>query len=298
MFDRIIIIDWSAADRPTPVRPSANALWVGMHGRQGAMAPRYFRTRRALIQWLIEELLAAVSTGERILLGFDFVYGYPSGLATALGLEKGPAWRAIWKYWSDLISDTEKNANNRFAAAQTLNRRLSGDCYPFWACPAGKAGMYLSTHKEHSFPVTIDSVVLTERRLVERRHKPLQPAWKLAYPASVGSQALTGIPYLHQLRFEVPGLKGQSLVWPFETGFQLPNGEEPLIVHAEIWPGIVPLPDGPQVKDARQVAALSAHLWQLNVQEGLAAYFEAPKGLSAADRTTVLLEEGWVLGIQ
>lgn len=295
-FDRIIIIDWSAADRPTAPKPSANALWVGQCTEMGAAAPRYFRSRASLYEWLFDQLRSSISKKERVLLGFDFVYGYPAGLTTALGLAGNLPWQSIWAYWHELISDGPKNANNRFTVAQLLNERLSGAAYPFWGCPVSKAGVYLSSRKQQPFPLTANGVVLHEKRLVDRQHPHLQSAWKLAYPASVGSQALTGIPYLYRLRFLEPALSAYSLVWPFETGFQLPDQPGPLLLHAEIWPSLVSVPDGPLPKDARQVMALSQALWGWNETGQLFQHFNQPDSLSAEQLSQVVLEEGWILG--
>jgi transposase InsO family protein len=55
-----------------------------------------------------------------------------------------------------------------------------------------------------------------------------------------------------QLRWDV-GLKAHSLVWPFETQLgQPPSRQRPLVLHSEIWPGVVPfaLPDN-EIRDAR-----------------------------------------------
>ena len=38
-----------------------------------------------------------VAGGERVLVGFDFPYGYPAGFAAALDLT-GPPWLAVWRY--------------------------------------------------------------------------------------------------------------------------------------------------------------------------------------------------------
>ena len=85
-------------------------------------------------------------------------------------------------------------------------------------------------------------------------------AWKLFYNGSVGGQALTGIPYVYKLR-QQPGLAYVSRVWPFETGFtQIPVSEnDPFILHAEIWPGVVQhlVNNGPgMIKDQAQVRAM------------------------------------------
>ena len=76
-------------------------------------------------------------------------------------------------------------------------------------------------------------------RRAEARAPGTQPAWKLLGQGSVGGQALLGIPMLRALRDD-PALAPASRIWPFETGFTpRPRATGPVIVHAEIWPGIV-----------------------------------------------------------
>ena len=57
----------------------------------------------------------------------DALYAY----AARLGLS-GPPWRALWGEIADRIEDHADNRNNRFEVAAALNRRLSGDGFPFW----------------------------------------------------------------------------------------------------------------------------------------------------------------------
>ena len=73
-----------------------------------------------------------------MLVGFDFPLGYPAGFAARLGLS-GPPWRAVWDEIAGLITDDERNRNNRFDVADALNRRVSGGGFPFWGCPAAPA---------------------------------------------------------------------------------------------------------------------------------------------------------------
>ncbi|NJM83934.1 MAG: hypothetical protein HC844_17115 [Tabrizicola sp.] len=34
-FDRVIVVDWSAAGKPSPIRPSADAIWIGDVSAEG-----------------------------------------------------------------------------------------------------------------------------------------------------------------------------------------------------------------------------------------------------------------------
>ena len=151
-------------------------------------------------------------TGERILLGFDFPFGYPAGFCRRLGLS-GTPWRAVWDEIAALIEDDENNRNNRFDVAEALNRRISDGVFPFWGCPAAPVRVHLQGkhHRRH------DSDGLAERRLVDLYIPSAQPCWKLLGAGSVGGQALTGIPVVRALRDD-PRWCRHAQIWPFETG--------------------------------------------------------------------------------
>ncbi len=110
---------------------------------------------------------------------------------------------------------------------------------------------------------------------------------------SVGSQALTGIPVVEALR-DHP-VSPVSRVWPFETGLSVHRETGPRIVHAEIWPGAVPLnPALHPVRDAAQVLTLARHLAALDRAGTLARWF-TPR-LDPQQTGIVIREEGWILG--
>ena len=69
-FDSIIMVDWSASNTPSPAKPKKDAIFVGQDDR----LPAYCRTRHEAMA-LIEERLR--STPGRILIGFDFAFGFP-----------------------------------------------------------------------------------------------------------------------------------------------------------------------------------------------------------------------------
>jgi len=83
--------------------------------------------------------------GGRVLIGFDFPYGYPSGFAAALGLKgSGPPWRATWNELASLISDGDDSRNNRFKVASHLNLRCGPGPGPFWGAPPGSTTDHLT----------------------------------------------------------------------------------------------------------------------------------------------------------
>ncbi|MGY6567557.1 MAG: hypothetical protein ACXIVE_01055, partial [Salinarimonas sp.] len=279
-FDRVVIVDWSAASKRMPARPRADAIWIGVSDASGDREPLYCRSRAeamAMVAALCEEALAA---GERLMIGFDFPLGYPRGFASAM---TGRAEAlALWEWLAGRIEDGDGNANNRFEAAAAINNRFPG-IGPFWGRPASIPLPDLpergSLRDGHGLP---------ERRLVETRIPRAQPCWKLFTTGSVGSQALLGIPRLQALR----ECFGDALgVWPFEI-------HEAPITLAEVYPSLIDeavasvlARDPKAIKDAVQVRLLAgatmAH-----------AHDAVPASMKCIDASEAILrEEGWILGV-
>ncbi len=304
LFDAYAFIDWSSRTGRGPVRPRKDAIWIGLARGRGAATARYCRTRAEGTEAVRAFLVAALERGERVLVGFDFPYGYPSGFATAAGCGR-PAWRATWNALVARLEDGEDNRSNRFAVAEALNRAVGGPG-PFWGKPvplrsSGRArrnGARLALEPTSpGFPFALRKGRALERlRACDRRLRGTQECWKLYGAGSVGSQALTGIPRVHSLRFD-PGLASASAVWPFETGFT--STFEALIVHAEIWPGVVEhlvARRTEAIRDEAQVLAMCEWARGLDRRGELGALFERPAGLTRAGLRAVVREEGWVLG--
>src|ERR1051326_759714 len=224
LFDNYVIVDWSAANHRKTGRDS---IWVCHRGPGGERCENPETRHRARL--LLAEIIAEAHTrGERVLLGFDFPFGYPAGFARRLSLP-GPPWRALWDEIARLIEDDDENRNNRFEIGAALNRRISGARFPFWGCPAGRATEHLGPrhHNGHA------ADGLAEKRLIDHWMRGAQPCWKLAYTGSVGSQVLTGIPVVRALRDD-PRWAERARIWPFETGLVLPDDGR--IFFAEVWP--------------------------------------------------------------
>ncbi len=288
IFDSHAMVDWSAANQPRTGRDSIWICWRAPDGERLENPPTRHQAKALLGDWLA----AARARGERVLVGFDFPFGYPAGFAARLGLSP-PLWRAVWDEIARLIEDGPDNRNNRFDVAAGFNRRISNGPFPFWGCPAGKAGAALmpTHHRGH------DANGLAERRLIDHpRYMPgAQPCWKLCYPGSVGSQVLTGIPVVRSLRDD-PSLRDAARIWPFETGLRPPAEAE--LVFAEIYPSLwknIPPLDG-KPKDAAQVSFVARHLAGLDRAGELAALFAGDPSLTAQQRNCVETEEAWTLG--
>jgi hypothetical protein len=291
IFEAYVMVDWSAANRP---RQGADSIWICV--LTGDAPPQRVNppTRHAAVAWLERFLGDRLRRPGRILVGFDFPLGYPAGFAVGLGLP-GPPWRAIWHEIADRIEDRADNRNNRFEVAAALNRRLSGDGFPFWG-----------HHPAHDFaglgrfrPGGYGDGGLAEMRVTDGWISGPQPVWKLFGAGSVGGQSLTGIPRVRWLRAH-PRLAPVTRIWPFETGLKRldETADGWRILLAEVYPSIVPAaPEPGQVKDARQVRSVAEHFAALDRGGALAPLFAGAPGLNAAERRRVAREEAWILGV-
>lgn len=304
LFDAYVMVDWSAAATP---RRGADSIWIAAYERQAGRLverqPANPPTRDEAMSGLIDLLSDLSARGLTTLLGFDFNFGFPRGLAGKLDARRGD-WLGVWRQLAGRIHDRPDNGNDRFAAAAQLNAELSGGPAPFWGCPPGAACTTLGATKPAAPSSIADA--LPEFRLTEERAPGCQPVWKLFTAGSVGSQTLLGIPRLLALK-DHPWLKDNLRVWPFETGLKALDRPDPgQIVLAEIYPSLIDaphaggtsaLPLGP-VKDARQVSALAGHFAQLDEAGRLSPLFAGDRRLDAAQKALVEHEEGWILGVE
>jgi precorrin-8X/cobalt-precorrin-8 methylmutase len=286
MFDTFAMVDWSAAAVPRTGRDSIWVCWIAPDGQRLANPPTRHAAKTLLADWVA----AALSRGERVLLGFDFPFGYPAGFATRLGLSK-PWWRAVWDQIATLLHDSEHNANNRFHVAAEFNRRISDDCFPFWGCPAGFDTPFLGPkhhrrHQQHGLP---------ERRVVDLHIPKAQPCWKLLGAGSVGGQALTGIPVIRALRDD-PRWIDSARIWPFETGLRPPVDGR--VVIAEVYPSLWAVsPAAGEPKDAAQVRSVARFFAERDRAGELDTLFGGDPGLTCEERNRVETEEAWTLGV-
>lgn len=289
IFDRHVVVDWSAANASTGARPRKDAIWIGVGGEQD----HYFPTRDDATRWL-ERLLGE---GDRVLVGFDFPLGYPRGFADVAFPGSDPAWRRTLDGLQ--VQDRVDNRNDRFAVAAEINRRASSGAThgPFWGRPGGLSLETLKPGKVAGGPrfpfVTAAGIVLEEFRACDRvvraRRRGIASAFQLHGAGSVGGQALVGIPRVRALRDILGGA-----IWPFEGGFAIPRAR---IVYAEVWPSLVPRAPDP-IKDRAQVRALSGWLRAHDREGTLRSLFEQPETISDHERAACIAEEGFILGVR
>lgn len=278
LFDRHVVVDWSASSSPTT---GSDSIWVAVHDGVGEPALHNPPTRAAA-----EALLRGLADpAARTLVAIDASLGYPAGSAAAFGLTAQPPWQAWWDEIAGLLADDDANRNDRFEVAGRLNRRVAGDG-PFWGRPAQRPVDGLATTKPARFPAPEFRHVEEQLRAAGRRPSS---GWQLLGAGSVGSQTLTLLPILHRWYRD-----GGVEVWPFTTGLVAPDVRPGTTVLAETWPTAfdLDLPVG-MVRDAAQVRGAAAALAAADGDGALGEWFAPP--LAGDVRTVVEAEEGWVL---
>lgn len=267
-YDRVLVVDWSGGN-DRGAKPTKDAIWAAFAGEQA----QYFRNRQVFEAWLIKVLEAERRAGRRLLIGFDFPFGFPAGIATHVTGRSDPF--ALWDWFAARIEDAPK-ANNRFDVAAEANAAFDG-IGPFWG--NGLPNRDIEGLPRKGRARTAD---VPERRAAETVAKGAFPLWQLAGAGAVGSQALMGLPVLARLRARF----GADLsIWPFEAT------NTPIRI-VEVWPSLtvkgVP-PEG-KIKDAWQVETLATQIARLSQ--------DALWGLLDADMPdTARAQEGWIFGL-
>ena len=288
LFDSYVMVDWSAAAAP---RQGKDSIWIAWLNRDSGVLLENPPTRAAATARLAGLL---DSQPGRVLAGFDFPQGYPAGFAARLAPGRAD-WTGVWAGLAARLNDRDDNSNDRFLMAGAINTQLAGEAgWPFWGCPQGRSVPALHPDKRawREGPPS-----LAEYRIAEARTKGVQSTWKLTGVGSVGSQVLTGIPRLEQLRHH-PNLAKRIRIWPFETGLvPISRLAADAIIFAEIWPSLYPRDDHP-IRDAGQVSATVRAFAAFDEAGDLGALFGGDPYLSARERLIVEREEGWILGVR
>jgi hypothetical protein len=289
LFQAYVMVDWSAASKPTT---GPDSIWVGVLKRnvrfQMAFESHNPATRADAAKLLTNVLDDLKRKGERTLVGFDFPLGFPRGTAAALQLA-GEPWRALIDFAAKEVKDKPDNTNNRFQVGAKMNRLMTGEAFPFWGAPARDEQTMLSAKRprEHA------ESDLPEFRLAEQAIKGPSSIWKLYYQGSVGGQALTGLPVIKRV-----AEKRAAKFWPFETGWKPltpADLSEVECVFAEIYPSMLGAkPAAGEIKDQAQVRTACERFNALDDKGQLAAMFGPAK--DDTRREVVEREEGWILG--
>lgn len=289
LFDAYVMVDWSAAAKPSPSH-GRDSIWLGIaRAPGGAVELENPRTRHLAVERLLQLLSDLRREGRRVLVGFDFPFGYPAG--TAARLTGKASWRALWEWIAQRLDDGPDNRNNRYLLAESINAQAFDGRGPFWGNPGEQRFRNLPPTRPSGYGERYPA----ERRFVEQRVRSAHVVWKLVGAGQVGGQVLTGLPAVLRLRDE-PAFAGAVAIWPFEAGAEA--AALPPVVFAEIYPSLESLPDGAEVKDARQVRAVVEALEAADRAGELAALLAAPWRLPEPERRAVVEEEAWILNLR
>lgn len=294
LFSAYVIVDWSAASKPTT---GADSVWIGVLKRDVRFRLTFESfnppTRAEAEKRLNLILDDFKKRSERALVGFDFPLGFPRGFAAALKLPGEQPWRAAWDQIDKMAKDKADNTNNRFSVGSEINRRLTGGPFPFWGCPPKDTLTTLQPKRTRNHGPDD----LPEFRHADLAAKGAASIWKLYYNGSVGGQAILGIPAVRRLKLA----RGDAVkAWPFETGFKALTEADLAgvdVVVAEVYPSLLKVQPGPgEVKDLAQVRTTAEHFARLDEANKLGALFAPPKGTAAEVVLEAEHEEGWILG--
>ena len=297
LFDAYIIADWTAAEGK---KLGDQSIWIGV-AKRDVRFRLYSETHNAATRAEGEKLLASLladhrKRGDRVLVGFDFNLGFPTGTAERLKLT-GTPWSAMWKFLASNVVDKADNTNNRYQVAAKINRLMTDQAWPMWGAPASQAQRWLTTTKP---PVgaSTDIPELRATEIAARRGK-LQPksVWQMHGAGAVGGLTLVGIPVVRRL---LETLGAAAAVWPFGTGWRELTTEdvEPLsTLVVEVWPALFDAtPVSGEFKEQVQVRTAAEAFAKMDDQGTLARAFAPPKGTDEAMIARVESEEGWILG--
>lgn len=262
------MVDWSAGN-DAGAKPRKDAIWVGMASRNREGEPVYCRNRTIAFDVLCGLIGEACDRHERVLIAFDFPFGYPRGFAATVTGSDDPL--RLWEFFADSLEDTPRS-NTRFELAARLNRRLPG-VGPFWfnGRKADIPDLPRLGRARHGHG-------MAERRIVEAKAKGTFSCWQMGGAGAVGGQVMTGIAVLEKLRRRYPG---QISVWPLEPL------ENP-VVFVETWPGLISdvvAAEADAIRDRAQVRLMARALARL------------PHDTLSAMLDVDAPEEGWILGV-
>lgn len=261
VFDRILIVDWSASGRPKRGRDS---LWLG-----DATGARDNPATRAEAFALIRR---AVAGGGRLLIGVDVAFGHPDGLVQAVTGQDSAL--ALWDWLAARHRDDDRNASTWRDQAALMNRILGRPA--FWGDVRRLPTPDLPRRRPPDPP--LPPLRATDRPMPGARPKsPFQTAGA----GAVGAQSLTAIPWLNRLRAD-PAIA----VWPFQPI------RDARVVLAEVYPSMmgITLRDRPghPCLDAMQVTELARVLARLDARDALAGMLRPDPALPPS--------EGQILG--
>ncbi|MBT8389652.1 MAG: hypothetical protein KJP13_08395, partial [Altererythrobacter sp.] len=268
-WDSFVVVDWSGGN-DTGAKPRKDAIWAGAVLGGVEQEPVYLRNRAIAFDWLCNLISTERAKGRRLMIGFDFPFGYPMGFAAALVGSGEPL--KLWDWFAENLMDAP-DSNSRFELAGKINAMWPG-VGPFWFNGTSNDIPHLPRKGRDR---TSDHG-LKDRRRVETRAKGSFTCWQMGGTGAVGGQIMTGMATLSKVR---AAFRDDVRVWPFEA-LTKP------VAFVEIWPSLIAAEvaaSGDPIKDRGQVRLLARALSRL-------AEDDLRRMLSVDEP-----EEGWILGV-
>jgi precorrin-8X/cobalt-precorrin-8 methylmutase len=284
LFTHYIAVDWSARNEP---KRGKDSIWISEDSlEKGHIGLWNIRTRYEAIQSIEERIRYAIKSEQRLLIGFDFAFGYPAGFAKAVTEEA--SWRSIWNWLAEVVVDNSKNQSNRYAVAGQMNSIIGLEAGPFWGHPHQHEYANLGPRKPADNPSSFSLL-----REIEKKTHGAKSVFQLAYNGAVGSQTILGIASLARL-ISKPELSNHIEVWPFETLNRYETSKP--ITFAEIYPSSHKVNrDMHDILDAAQVRSVSRDMAYWDKTDVLSDKLKV-SGLTSEQSRRVISEEGWILG--
>jgi hypothetical protein len=266
MFDRILMLDWSAAKGR---RQGPDSIWLG--DGQGVLMNI---PTRVLAE---TELARALSAPGRVLLGVDIGFGWPQGLSRAVTGQASAL--AMWDWLDAQVSEDAAGGSNYRQAAALANVAFAPASGPFWG-DGTRAGTPGLSRLKPVLPPGLAALRQTEIAAARSGPAP-KSMFQLAGAGAVGAQALTCVPLLARLR---RGFGTGLAVWPLDPPDRVRQAR---IVLAEVYFSMLgPVGAGYACRDAAQVDLMARVTRRLGA-EGL---------MRAPAPPAILTEEGWIFG--
>ena len=356
IFDTYVMVDWSAtkpsepAEKPRAEKPHKDAIWwaarransgTAWSGRKDTQSVLsrmesglFFEAgREDAMRHLARFLQNEIKEDRRVLVGFDFAFGYPADFAKVLTKEASA--RSVWEWMHRhvLCKDTGRVVEaDRFEVAARINELIKA-CYsvdfgPFYGAERLPHLLGVDAYAYADKPPKAErrnqpygkewEFKFGQKRLTDRVAKGAHPVWKLSTQGAVGSQVLLGISWLHHLCEGIRTVAGNEscVVWPLSTS-TLSADRKPKVVVVEIFPSIlgkvVEQYRMGEIKDAAQVRLCALAYSLLDRDGDLKDLFDLgtlidrlsrdesrDAGLRKdidSGREAIENEEGWILGV-
>ncbi len=277
MFNGYIMTNWSGAS--SRVYRTSSIFVVSLI--DGKEEVKDFSTRARAHDYITCIMDKASKNKKRLLLCFDFAFGYPAKAYDELGCKN---WEKLWELINTEIDDSDSNKNNRFDVANKLNLLFAGEG-PFWGKPANYTQYKnILTNRPKRFAKGSNDPL--QFRTIETHIPNAKSVWQLAYNGCVGSKTLMGIPALQKLKEHK---EIDCVIWPFEN---IDDTDKHVI--AEIYPAIWDEKKSQMTIEERLCRTLKI-ISCLDKNGTLKNLLQAPHRHPC--KNDIIKKEGWILGV-